>query len=110
MNSIYPELKSSYLASSRNLNIKKQILNKFQDEGFYLIDLSDLPLSLQKRSLVSLVPELLRKLNRLISKDTVVIPIKANAYNIVNIPISTAGYENFIDISIPFTGQGWQDI
>jgi len=110
MNSLYPELKNKYLASNRNSNIKKQLLQKFQDDGFYLIDLSDLPLSLQTYPLNSLIPNLLNKLNKLIRRDTFIIPIKSNVYNIVSIPILNSGYINFINISIPFPGQGWQNV
>lgn len=109
-NSLYPEQKNEYLASGRESNIKGKILKKFQGEGFYLIDLSELPLSLQRQNLYSCVRILLKKMRNLVDLTSIIIPIKANVYEIVRTPILETGYQNFIDISIPFPGQGWQKV
>ena len=48
---MYPDLKDKFLTSKRKMEIKKLILERFKSEGFFLLDLSDLPISLLNDSL-----------------------------------------------------------
>ena len=107
---LYPNLKVQYINSGRDSSVKQSILKRFKDEGFYLIDLSELPLSYLTHNLRSQVPYLLEKMEGLIDFESPIIPIKVNVCEIVNYPIINAGFTNLVDISIPFPGQGWQRI
>ncbi len=42
---LYPDLKDKFIASGRSSDLKRLILLKLQADGFYLVDLSELPLS-----------------------------------------------------------------
>jgi hypothetical protein len=105
---LYPGLKENFLKSGRATEVKKVILEKFMHDGFYLIDLSELPLSLINSDLSDQVPELLNKINLLINTKTQIIIIKANVFNLIFNHIKLSGFQNIIEIKIPFPGQGHQ--
>ncbi len=105
---LYPDLKNKFLTSGRKSEIKKTILEKFQRDGFYFLDLSELPLSLMNRSLESQVPSFLEKLKPFVYEETRIILIKANVYDILFPEFLNRGFNNVIDVRIPFPGQGGQ--
>lgn len=70
---MYPDLKDKFLTSKRNMEIKKSILERFKSDGFFLLDLSDLPLSLLKESLESQLPSLKKKIEKVANKQTKII-------------------------------------
>jgi predicted ATPase len=104
---LYPKLKAQFISSGRNSHIKKSVLEKFQEDGFYLLDLSELPLSLLDKDLRSQLPDLFDKINAIIDDNTHIILIKANVYDIA-FPLLKQKFENVIDQRIPFPGQGGQ--
>lgn len=104
---LYPELKENFLANGRNSDIKKSILLKFKADGFYLLDLSDLPLSLMTGNLLAQLPTLIKKINEVADEQTKIILIKANVYDIAFHPLQEK-FNNVIDIRIPFPAQRWQ--
>lgn len=105
---LYPDLKEKFLLSGRSSDIKKQILDKFKGDGFYLLDLSDLPLSILSKPLESQLPLLIEKLRSLVQEDTKIILIKANVYDIAFPALKDVYFDNIIDVRIPFPGQGSQ--
>lgn len=105
---LYPDLKSQYLQSHRSRENKIKILNKFAEDGFYLVDLSDLPLSLMKGRLDDQLPGLIERINIIATNQTKIILIKANVYDIVFSRLVEEGYKHVASVRIPFPGQGWQ--
>lgn len=105
--SLFPKLKSLYIESNRNPEIKELILKKFQQDGFYLLDLSPVPRSLLETSLSSQIHSLNQNIKNIINKETKVILIKTNVYDIAFETLNR-NFENVINCRIPFPGQGWQ--
>lgn len=105
---LYPDLKEMFLASGRSSDIKNSILLKLQADGFYLLDLSELPLSLSNRSLYSQLPALIEKINQVANKQTNIILIKATVYDTAFQHLQDKGFGNIVDVRIPFPGQGGQ--
>ena len=104
---LYPKLKEQYLLNRRNNEIKNSILQKFQQEGFYLLDLSELPLSLINTNLRSQLPNLIERIKSVANDNTQIILIKANVYDIAFQPLKKQ-FEKVIDQRITFPGQGGQ--
>jgi len=107
---LYPELKEKHLESRRHKNssVKKLILEKLKAEGFYLLDLSELPLSLLTESLNSQVPYLIQKINKIANVDTKIILIKANVFDAAFPALINAGIKNVINTRITFPASGGQ--
>lgn len=105
---LYPELKNNFLESGRSSEIKESILNKLRADGFYLLDLSELPLSLLKGSLNSQLPALIDKINQVTDKNTKIILIKATVYDTAFNFLRRQGFSNVFDFRITFPGQGGQ--
>jgi len=105
---LYPVLKNNFIKSGRNKEKKKSILLKLKADGFYLLDLSDLPLSLLKESLSSQLPLLKEKINQVEDKNTKIILIKAPVFDIAFSYLKQNGFRNLVEIRIPFPGQRWQ--
>ena len=104
---LYPELKEQFLLSGRNSEIKNSILEKLQQDGFYLLDLSELPLSLLDTNLQSQLPNLVDKISIVSDDNTQIILIKANVYDIAFHYLNKK-FKNTIDQRISFPGQGGQ--
>jgi hypothetical protein len=105
---LYPDLKDNFLVSGRNRAIKNSILLKMKADGFYLLDLSDLPLSLMTGDLSSQLPNLVGKINKVADEHTKIILIKATVYDTAYEYLRQRGFKNVVDIRIPFPGQGGQ--
>jgi hypothetical protein len=105
---IYPTLKDNFLMSGRSSAVKKLILKKFQTDGFYLMDLSEFPLSKMTGNLESQVPLLIQRIKAVIDKKTKIILIKTDVYDISFGLLCEAGFENVINCKIPFPAQGGQ--
>lgn len=104
---LYPTLKEQFLLSGRSSEIKNSILKKFQQEGFYLLDLSELPLSLLNTTLQSQLPHLLERINSIADSSTQIILIKANVYD-TSFQFLKQRFRNVVDQRITFPGQGGQ--
>jgi len=107
---IYPDLKDKFLASGRSSEIKNSILLKLKAEGFYLLDLSELPLTLMPGDLSSQLPSLIAKINVVADEQTKIILIKATVYDTAFLHLQQEGFKNVIDVRIPFPGQGGQKL
>jgi hypothetical protein len=107
---LYPDLKDKVIANGRDSDIKRSILLKFQADGFYLIDLSELPLSLLNNGLASQLPSLIEKINQVAKSDTKIILIKVTVYVTAFNTLRQHGFKNVIDSRIPFPGQGGQKL
>jgi hypothetical protein len=104
---IYPTLKEQFLVSQRSSEIKNTILQSLQQDGFYLLDLSELPLSHLENDLKSQLPTLVEKINSLADENTQIILIKANVYDIA-FQFLKQKFNNVVNQRITFPGQGGQ--
>ena len=104
---LYPDMKDEFLARNRSSIIKNKILTKLKNEGFYLLDLSELPLSLLTEGLSLQLPSLIEKVKIVAGKQTRIILIKVNVYDIAYNPLQEE-FGNVVDIRITFPGQGGQ--
>ena len=105
---LYPDLKDQFILSGRNSDIKNSILQKLQADGFYLLDLSELPLSLMTGDLSSQLSTLVSKLKNAANTNTKIILIKATVYDTAFTYLQDTGFRNVINVRIPFPGQGGQ--
>ena len=108
MEVLFPREKEAYLAGARQTSEKRTLLERFRDGGFFLLDVSDEPLSLARGSLRDAVPGLLRRVEETASKDTPIILIKKTTFEVAYQPLKEAGYRRLYSEGIPFPGQGWQ--
>ncbi len=106
---LYPEQKQRYLASGRDTILKRELLESFREDGYWLLDVSEVPLSLLGDSLESCVPFLLQRLEKHIDKSTPIILIKASVYDTCLVPLVSNGY-NVHNERIPFPGSGQQRV
>lgn len=105
---LYPELKDKFIANRRSSDIKSSILLKFKKDSCYLLDLSELPLSLMREDLPSQLPALVERIKKVADNRTKIILIKANVYDIAFRYLQSRWGNNVVDVRIPFPGQGGQ--
>lgn len=105
MGILYPEQKKQYLASGRDAELKTDLLQRFQSDGYWMIDVFETPLEETGNEL----PELLNKLKKLVTPATCIILIKANIYDMCYGPLTEAGY-SVMNERIPFPGSGQQGV
>lgn len=105
---LYPDLKEQFILSGRSNDIKNLILQKLQADGFYLLDLSELPLSLMTGDLASQLPTLVSAIKKAADTNTKIILIKATVYDTAFTYLQTMGFKNVLNVRIPFPGQGGQ--
>lgn len=108
MQALYPESKQRYVAEGRPTALKEALLAQFQADGFFLIDLVEIPLTLFAATPKSALPSLLTRLEQTISRETPVIIIKTSVFDICYKPLVTAGYTHVAPDRIPFPGSGNQ--
>ena len=107
---LYPDLKDKFISSGRSSDIKNSILLKLKADGFYLLDLSELPISLMTGDLYSQIPTLVEKIKKVADRYTKIILIKATVYDTIFDQLKSEGFDGVIDIRIPFPGQGGQKL
>lgn len=109
MGVLYPEQKQRYLSSGRDTILKRELLESFREDGYWLVNLSEIPCSLLDDSLESCIPLLLQRLKKQIDKKTPVILIKSNVYDTCYHPLVSNGY-NVHSERMPFPGSGQQRV
>jgi hypothetical protein len=109
MGILYPEQKKQYLESGRDTELKQELLELFREDGYFLIELSELPCSLLEGQPEEEVQALPDRLSHLINKKTPVILIKANVYDLCYEKLSANGYRVHPD-RLPFPGSGQQRV
>ena len=109
MGVLYPEQKKRYLASGRDPLQKEELLETFKEDGYWLLDLSEIPCTLIEGSIEDNIPSLLERLENQIDKHTPIILIKSNIYDILYNLLLEKGY-NVCDERIPFPGSGQQGV
>ena len=109
MGVLYPEQKKQYLASRRDTLLKEELLERFQEDGYWLIGLSEVPCSLLEDPIENCIPSLLERLANQIDKNTPIILIKANVYDMCYFLLTENGY-NVYSERIPYPGRGQQGV
>ncbi|RFS13989.1 hypothetical protein [Emticicia sp. C21] len=109
MGVLYPEQKKEYLASRRATSLKEELLERFQEDGYWFISLSEVPCSLVEEPLENFLPSLLERLKNQIDKSIPIILIKANVYDICYAPLVANGYNAYHE-RIPYPGSGQQGV
>jgi hypothetical protein len=109
MGVLYPEQKKRYLASGRDPILKEELLEAFKEDGYWLLDLSEIPCTLIEGSIEDNIPSLLERLERQIDRQTPVILIKSNIYDMLYALLLQKGY-HVCNERIPFPGSGQQGV
>jgi len=109
MGVLYPDGKKRYLASGRDAELKEELLQTFKEDGYWLMDVSEIPTSLTKESLQSFIPDLLGRLQKHIERSTPIILIKASVYDACYEALKAEGY-NVSRERLPFPGSGQQKV
>lgn len=109
MGVLYPEEKDMYLSSGRQTMLKTALLERFMADGFWLYDLCEIPTSIIPGPTDKDAEHLLNDLQQHISKDTPIILIKANVFDLCYDLLYSNGY-NVINDRLPFPGSGQQKV
>lgn len=107
MGVLYPVSKENYIKNGRNPQEKRAMLRQFMSDGFYLLDLSEHPLS-SRSDLRSCVDSLTERVIKVISTDTQIILIKANVFDLTYNTLSQHYGTRVINTRMPFPGSGQQ--
>lgn len=109
MGVLYPEQKKQYLASGRDTLLKIELLQTFQSDGFWLLNLSEVPFDLTRDTPESCAPSLLARLEKHIDKKTPVILIKSSLHDLCYPILLEHGYTVSRE-RLPFPGSGQQRV
>jgi hypothetical protein len=109
MGVLYPEMKAAYLASKRDPVLKAELLEHFQSDGYWLIDLSEVPHELTGGNPEDALPGLLERVKKIADKKTNIIVIKSNVYDCCYPALKELGYKVSSE-RIPFPGSGQQGV
>jgi hypothetical protein len=109
MGVLYPAQKERYLSSGRQSVLKAELLEQFSSDGFWMLDLCDIPTSIIPGPTTQDAENLLRLLEQYITKDAPVILVKANVYDLCYDLLASQGY-NVINERLPFPGSGQQKV
>ncbi len=109
MGLLYPGEKENYLKSGRDSVLKEELLEKFKLDGYWLLDLSEVPTSISTGPLDNCLPSLTTRLEKYIDKTTPIILIKSNVYDTCYPSLRSKGYK-VINVRMPFPGSGQQKV
>ena len=109
MGILYPREKDNYLKSGRDTILKEEILEQFKSDGYWLLDVSEVPTSISTGPLENCLPSLLTRLEKYIDKSTPIILIKSNVYDVCYPVLRSNGYQ-VINERMPFPGSGQQKV
>lgn len=109
MGVLYPELKAQYLASKRDPLLKAELLEHFQSDGYWLMDLSEVPHEVSGAHPEDSLPSLLARLKKVAHRKMQIVLIKANVYDCCYPVLKEQGYKVSSE-RIPFPGSGQQAV
>lgn len=109
MGVLYPREKEAYLASGRQSVLKAALLERFSADGYWLLDLCEIPTSIAFGPSFSDVQTLLNNLDNLITRETPILLIKANVFDLCYEALKNSGY-NVLNERLPFPGSGQQKV
>jgi len=110
MNALYScnRFDSKYLREN-----KASFLNRFKQDGFYLIDACECPMENNKRSfkerkIRECLPDLRNRISQLIFDETKIILILVTVYRVCYVDLKSNGVSVINECPIPFPGLGHQ--
>ena len=106
---LYPEMKAAYLKSKRDPAFKAELLEQLQSDGYWLIDLSEVPHEVTGEKAEDSLPGLLERVKKVAGKGTNIILIKSNVYDCAYAALKDLGYK-VSNERIPFPGSGQQGV
>ncbi len=109
MEVIFPDFKNNYRRGQ-----KHEYLQRFKEQGFYLIDAVDTPINDRKRRernkiIRKNLENKIKEIDELILKDTPIILIKKNVFEIFHHELEERGFNVVHDKYIPFPSFGHQE-
>jgi len=92
---------------------KGRWLQKFKDQGYFMIDATDTPINRlsdaeRRRVLYASVKPKLSEIAGLVMPDTPIVLVKKNVFEAFNTPLREAGYNVVHDSFLPFPSHGNQ--
>jgi hypothetical protein len=109
MGVLYPDQKQRYLRSGRPAEQKIALLERFAEDGFWLLDVWEVPGAYGPELEAQLLPDLLVRLKRYANAATRIILIKANVFDLCYSFLKENGY-NVAPERLPFPGSGQQRV
>ena len=118
MEVLFPDFKNNYQRVQKQKHkylqkLKREYLQKFKEQGFYLIDAIDTPINdRNQKERNKIIRENLKNkikgIGELISKDTPIILIKKNVFEILYPELKKRGFNVVHSEYIPFPSSGHQ--
>lgn len=105
---LYPDLKEDYLKKKRPIEMKTKILNKFQDNGYYLIDLLDIPKDYFDGDWNDAASLLVTKIKSDFGEQVLIIITKVNVFDVLYLKLLSKGFINVSKERLPFPSTGGQ--
>lgn len=109
MGVLYPEMKAQYLAKKRDPALKVELLEEFQADGYWLMDLAELPYEVSGIRHEDSLPDLLARVEKAAGPETRMVLVKANVFDCCYAALKEAGYKVSAE-RIPFPGSGQQAV
>lgn len=109
MGVLYPEMKARYLAKKRDPALKAELLEEFQSDGYWLMDLAEVPHEVSGIRHEDSLPDLLMRVEKVAGPETRIILVKANVYDCCNAVLKERGYMVSAE-RVPFPGSGQQGV
>lgn len=108
MEVLYPNLKSTYINKKRPIELKSKILDKFKNDGYYLLDLLDVPKGYFNGDWGDAANSTATKLESEFDKRIPIIITKANVYDLLYTKLIGKGFSNVSSEKLPFPSTGGQ--
>jgi hypothetical protein len=109
MGVLYPEEKRRYLAAGRPTEGKEELLKMFQEDGYLLLDLYEVPDDVFSVPDAESIATLLSRLEKLVDKSTPIVLVKANVFDLCYPVLAAKGYSVSSE-RLPFPGSGQQKV
>ncbi len=106
---LYPEQKAAYLKSGRDAELKTALLRRFQQDGWWLMNFSEVPLDLNTETPEEKLSFFLQRIQKYIDKKTPILLIKAALHDLCYPVLQAEGY-NVSKERLPFPGSGQQTV
>lgn len=107
MSVLYPMQKIKYLNTGRSTDLKKQLLDKFKSDGYWLLDLSEIPKQQLTQPIELCLNRLVTDVKKCVNDLTKIILIKVNVFDCCYSALKAEGF-NVSQERMPFPGSGQQ--
>jgi len=108
MEVLYPGLKETYINQKRPIELKSKILDKFKNDGYYLLDLLNVPKGYFYGDWDDAANSLVNKIETEFEKHIPIILIKVNVYDLLYSKFIEKAFTNVSKERLPFPSTGGQ--